>query len=103
MIFFYNFRSFFSFYLFTKLIGVILNRANDLEEEVIPRSTGNKMNLIKRKAMLIQSQIEEIEEKSGVSEDEEVDEKDVVVLLQLHKKLEKLKSEFDTLQNPILR
>ncbi|KAK7063167.1 hypothetical protein SK128_026172 [Halocaridina rubra] len=82
------------------LIVSRLKLYQDIETGKIPSTIGTELRSIIRKGRDVQNEIERIE---GDDVDSDMDQSEVMSLIQLHKQMEKLKSRFELLQQPVLR
>lgn len=80
------------------------NRYQDIENGIIPKAVASELRSLVKKALLVRQEIERVEALTeGEDPDSDVDQRDVIQLIKLHQQMEKLRSRYDSLQDPVLR
>ncbi|XP_037799855.1 SHC SH2 domain-binding protein 1-like [Penaeus monodon] len=86
------------------LIAARFKLYQDIENGIIPAAVASELRSLVKKALLVRQEIERVEAVAeGEDPDSDVDQRDVVQLIKLHQQMEKLRSRYDSLQDPVLR
>lgn len=79
-------------------------RYQDIENGIIPAAVASELRSLVKKALSVRQEIERVEAiAEGEDPDSDIDQRDVVQLIKLHQQMEKLRSRYDSLQDPVLR
>lgn len=88
----------------SSLIAARFKLYQDIENGIIPAAVASELRSLVKKALLVRQEIERVEAVAeGEDPDSDVDQRDVVQLIKLHQQMEKLRSRYDSLQDPVLR
>ncbi|ROT74002.1 putative SHC SH2 domain-binding protein 1-like B [Penaeus vannamei] len=86
------------------LIAARFKLYQDIENGIIPAAVASELRSLVKKALSVRQEIERVEAiAEGEDPDSDIDQRDVVQLIKLHQQMEKLRSRYDSLQDPVLR
>ncbi|XP_042876270.1 protein nessun dorma-like [Penaeus japonicus] len=88
----------------SSLVAARFKLYQDIENGIIPKAVASELRSLVKKALLVRQEIERVEALTeGEDPDSDVDQRDVIQLIKLHQQMEKLRSRYDSLQDPVLR